>query len=58
MAGDTLNLLAEMPLFQDVDVDDLSKLGIRARLKTLEPGQTLFDQSDNSKDVYFLLTGR
>ena len=58
MAASTLTLLAEMPLFQDVDVEELSKLGIRASLKTLEPGQTLFDQSDNSKDVYFLLTGR
>ena len=58
MAADTLTLLAEMPLFQDVDAAELSNLGIRASLKTLEPGQTLFDQSDNSKDVYFLISGR
>ncbi|MEP0941204.1 MAG: Crp/Fnr family transcriptional regulator [Rhizobiaceae bacterium] len=58
MVEETLNLLAEMPLFKGVGADDLDRLGVRARLKTLEPGQVLFDQSDNSKDVYFLLTGR
>ena len=58
MGADTLALLAEMPLFHDVDVDQLASLGVRARLKTLESGQILFDQSDQSKDVYFLLSGR
>ncbi|MEP1207774.1 MAG: Crp/Fnr family transcriptional regulator [Rhizobiaceae bacterium] len=58
MAADSLGLLAEMPLFQGVGVDELSSLGIRARLKKLESGQILFDEADPSRDVYFLLSGR
>ena len=58
MAADSLALLAEMPLFQDVDVEELSRLGVRARLKTLDSGQILFDQAEQSRDVYFLLSGR
>ena len=58
MSTDSLALLAEMPLFRDVDVDQLSALGIRARLKTLDSGQILFDEADRSRDVYFLLSGR
>ena len=58
MAADSLELLAEMPLFHDVDIEQLASLGIRARLKTFEPGQILFDESDQSRDVYFLLSGR
>ena len=58
MAADSLALLAEMPLFQDVDVEELSRLGVRARTKTLDSGQILFDQAEQSRDVYFLLSGR
>ncbi len=58
MDANTLALLAEMPLFHDIDAEQLSSLGIRARLKTLESGQILFDQTDRSRDVYFLLSGR
>lgn len=58
MSAESLQLLAEMPLFRDVDVDQLASLGIRARLKTLDPGQILFDESDHSRDVCFLLSGR
>ena len=58
MAANSLELLAEMPLFQGVGVDELASLGIRARLKRLESGQILFDEADQSRDVYFLVSGR
>ena len=58
MSTDTIELLAEMPLFHDVDIEQLKRLGVRARLKTIESGQILFDQAEQSKDVYFLLSGR
>ena len=58
MGVETLALLAEMPLLKDVDVEQLAALGIRASVRNLESGQILFDQADQSRDVYFLLSGR
>lgn len=58
MTEDTLALLAEMPLFGDVDVGQLEALNIKASLRTLGSGQILFDQDEKSRDVYFLLSGR
>ena len=58
MGVDVLALLAEMPLLKDVEVEQLAALDIRANLRNLDSGQILFDQADQSRDVYFLVSGR
>ncbi|WP_108814479.1 Crp/Fnr family transcriptional regulator [Loktanella sp. Alg231-35] len=47
----------ELPLFAGVAASDLSGITLDVSEQKLEPWQTIFDQEDDSYDLYFLLSG-
>jgi len=52
------DLLAyDLPLFEGVRPDDLSGITLGVTEHALSPWQTVFDQDDDSYDLYFLLSG-
>ena len=47
----------DLPLFAGLDAADLVDAALGVNEQTLEPWQTIFDQEDDSYDLYFLLSG-
>jgi len=56
MTGEELIQL-ELPLFDGVTGADLAGLNLSVKEKTLDPWEILFNQQDQGRDVYFLLSG-
>jgi CRP-like cAMP-binding protein len=46
-----------LPLFADLGPADFKGIVLEANEQSLHGGQTLFDQEDSSRDLYFLLSG-
>jgi CRP-like cAMP-binding protein len=46
-----------LPLFEGLTPDDLAGITLGASEQSLDAWQTIFDQEDNSNDLYFLLSG-
>ncbi len=47
----------DLPLFEGLTASDLSNVPLDASEQKLDPWQTIFDQEDESYDLYFLLSG-
>ena len=47
----------DLPLFEGVNADDLRGVELGVTEHNLSPWQTVFDQDDDSYDLYFLLSG-
>lgn len=47
----------DLPLFAGLEAADLENAAAGVSEQTLEPWQTIFDQEDDSYDLYFLLSG-
>ncbi|MEO1639430.1 MAG: Crp/Fnr family transcriptional regulator [Pseudomonadota bacterium] len=56
MTPETL-LSYDLPLFEGVSPDDLRGVELGVTEHSLSPWQTVFDQDDDSYDLYFLLSG-
>ena len=46
-----------LPIFDDLTALDLADINLNIREQSFEPWQTIFDQHDDSYDLYFLLSG-
>ncbi|NQU57774.1 MAG: Crp/Fnr family transcriptional regulator, partial [Rhodospirillales bacterium] len=53
-----LKMIASIPLFSTAPVEALEKVLLVASVKTLDVGQTLFDEGEASQEVYFILEGK
>ena len=47
----------DLPLFEGITAADLKDVALNVSEQRLEPWQTIFDQEDDSCDLYFLLEG-
>jgi len=47
----------DLPLFDGVQAEDLAKVKLNVTEQGLDAWQTIFDQEDDSYDLYFLLSG-
>lgn len=47
----------DLPLFEGVTAEELSKVTLNVSEQRLDSWQTIFDQEDDSYDLYFLLSG-
>lgn len=47
----------DLPLFADLSPEDFGDVPLGVTVQTLSPWQTIFDQDDDSFDLYFLLSG-
>ncbi len=52
-----LKTIASIPVLSTAPVDALEKVRLVASVQTLDVGQTLFDEGEASREVYFILEG-
>ena len=53
-----LRTIASIPLLSTAPADALERVRLAASVQTLEVGQTLFDEGEASREVYFILEGK
>src|SRR5690554_4229151 len=56
-APDLAQLLAAMPVLQDIDADSLAGLAAGARLIEYEPGTPVFDRGSAPTGLFFVVAG-
>lgn len=57
MMGGRRLLAYDLPLFQGVQPEDLNNIPLQVTEMNLRPWQTVFNQQDDSCDIYFLISG-
>lgn len=52
-----INLLS-LPLLGEIEAERINDLGLRPQLRKFASGSLLFDRGDDSRDVFFLISGK
>lgn len=53
-----LKTIASIPVFSTAPIEAMEKVQLVASVQPLDEGQTLFDEGESSREVYFILEGK